>query len=644
MIYMKVSRNWLQTYFDQPLPTAEALKDLLTFHSVEVEEVIEHNNDVVFDLKILPDKAAWLLSHRGVAKELAAILGWSLKNDPLERSREVELGSGEISVKINSASCDYYQAAVIEGVKVAESPAWLKERLEAVGQRPINNIVDATNYVMLDLGQPLHAFAAEKLTRAEGLINISIRPAKAGEVITTLTGELCKLEPTDTLIVDANSDQALAIAGVKGGQAAAVTATTTTLVIESAHFNRQAVRKTARRLDLLTEAARRYENGVSGDLVPLGMQAVLDLIMKQAGGRLLGGAHDCTLTTPKPIVIKVSLAKINSVLGITMSADEVLSIMNRLGYKHELADNTLTVFPPWERDDLAISEDIIEEIGRLHGLQKIESKPPLMVPIVGSNKRYYYANLIRKELLALGFSEVMTSSFRAHDKVRLRNALAADKSYLRSSLKDNLREARDRNLPHRDLLGLPAIKIFEIGTVFLPKAEVVMVGLAVQTGSSYKAKSDEPLLEAAKLKIETKLGQKLQWHSGEPGVVEFALDDVLPVLSEAPDASDAALFDLGTSSVISYQPFSAYPSVSRDIAFWVNSAVQVESIIQSLQDTVGSLVVRVSHLDTFSKDNKTSLAFRLVFQAQDRTLTDEEVNREMQKAYAWATSAGFEIR
>ena len=641
MIYMKVSRNWLQTYFDQPLPTAEVLKDLLTFHSVEVEEVIEHNDDVVFDLKILPDKSAWLLSHRGVAKELAAILGWSLKNDPLGQIGELKLESGDISVKINSASCDYYQAAVIEGVKVAESPAWLKERLEAVGQRPINNIVDATNYVMLDLGQPLHAFAAEKLTRVEGQLNIGIRPAKAGEVITTLTGELCKLEPTDTLIVDANSDQALAIAGVKGGQAAAVTAATTTLVIESAHFNRQAVRKTARRLDLLTEAARRYENGVPADLVPLGMKAVLDLIMKEAGGRLLGGAHDCHQTKPKPIVIKVSLAKINSVLGIAMSAAEVLSIIRRMGYDHEFSDNELTVFPPWERDDLVISEDIIEEIGRLHGLQKIESKPPQMVSIVGSNKRYYYANLLRKELLALGFSEVMTSSFRAHDKVRLRNALATDKSYLRSSLRDNLKEARDRNLPHRDLLGLPAIKIFEIGTVFLPEDEVVMVGLAVQTGSVYKAKVDDQLLVEAQSKIETALSQKLKWHSGEPGVVEFSLDEVLPALPEAPET---ALFERGARSVSSYRPFSAYPSVARDIAFWVKDTVLVETIIQSLQDTVGNLVVRVSHLDTFSKDNKTSLAFRLVFQAKDRTLTDEEVNREMQKAYDWATNSGFEIR
>lgn len=635
---MKISYNWLQTFFTEPLPSVGELEDTLTFHSSEIEEVIEMDGDTMIDVKVLPDKSAWLLSHRGVAKEVGAILGRTLSHDPLQMSPQLTPTIDRISLTLETPHCDYYGAALITGVTVGPSPEWLQKRLATIGQRSINNVVDAANYVMFEMGQPLHAFDADKLGKVGERYAIGVRVANEGEEITTLMGEEVSLTATDMVVVDGTDNSPVAIAGVKGGAQAAVHDGTTTLLIESAHFERVSVRKTAQRYNLRTDASQRYENGVPRALAPLGLKRVSELLTELTGGTLVGytstgaGREECA-------PVSVTLAKINSVLGLSLTATEVTAIMVRLGYVHTLADDTLTVTPPFERDDLVIAEDVIEEVGRLYGLTHITAIPPSGTLSAAINVRHYYAERIRATLTQLGFSEIFTSSFREKDEVRLKNALASDKSYLRSQLRENLTEALAKNAPNRDLLGLSAIQLFELGTVFEADAEYYHLCLAVRSGSEYKAKVDDVHLEKAKEAVTMALGVAVAWISSEHGVAECRLSDLLATLP-VPTAYEAS----PVPSTERYRSFSLYPAVARDIALWVQEGAAVTEVEAVLRAAAGALCVRLTHIDTFTKDGRTSLAYRLVFQSTDRTLTGDEVDEIMATVAAAACDAGGEVR
>lgn len=632
---MKFSYNWLQTYFDTPLPKPAVLADEITFHSSEIEEIIPFGDDTVLDVKVLPDKSAWLMSHRGLAKELSVLLGLKVKQDLFESYETLTDGGKEIKVELASPTCDFYGAALVEGVKVGPSPEWLKARLEAVGQRSINNIVDATNYVMFELGQPLHAFDAAAFGSAP---YIKVRQAETGEKFVTLSREELTLTENDAVITDGNSLKSLALAGVKGGLEAGVTEATTTLLLEAAHFERKAVRLTARRHKLQTDAAKRYENGLSHLVAPIALKRVAELIVEIAGGEVVGvkqsGNREHTV-----VPVSVALSKINSLLGLTLSSSDVSDILDRFAYKYEWSGEEVLVTPPFERDDLVIAEDVVEEIGRMHGLDKVVSIPPVVAPLKEYNARHFYAEKIRTALCGLGFSEIYTSSFRDKDLVKLENALATDKGYLRSTLINNLATAKAQNIPHRDLLGLKAVKIFEIGTVFGPESEEFRVGLAVQSGTAYKAKVDDPLMTEALEAIKVACGVEPEVLANNEGVLEFSLEAIL-AKAEPVTAYEA----VAKTPEIIYRAFSNYPAVSRDVALWVPEGVTPETVEGLLKSIATDLCVRITHLDTFSKEGRTSLAFRLVFQASDRTLTDAQIEPIMTTVYAAITEAGFEAR
>ncbi len=636
---MKFSHNWLQTFFEAPLPSASELEEKLTFHSAEVEEVIAVGSDSVIDVKVLPDKSAWLLSHRGLAKELSVILDVPMKHDPLAGDVPNIASLPDVRVVIDTATCDYYSAALISGVKVGPSPQWLKDRLEAIGQRSINNIVDATNYVMFELGQPLHAFDAETFAKdANGIRAIKITKATAGAKFTTLSKEEIELTQHDAVITDGVGGNVLALAGVKGGLNSGITEATTTIMLEAAHFDRVATRLSAQRHKLPTDAAKRYENGLSRSVTPYGLRAGAQLIADIAGGVVVGEAFAGTTEVTR-LPVSVATKDVNRVLGITISPADILSILTRFGYEVGQAGEEFTVTPPHERDDITIKQDLIEEIGRIFGLSHIISIMPTEAPVEELNKRHFYAEKIRAVLVNLGFSEIYTSSFRATDVVHIKNALASDKSYLRSSLHNNIREAVIKNVPHRDLLGLPAIKLFEIGTVFTSESESFAVALGVQAGTSYKAKIDDALLKEAQDALATTLGVAISWMNTDSGVTEFSLDAVLPNL---PDAGTYLPIEKTTDII--YISFSSYPSVTRDIALWVPVTIDPLAVEKLLTETAGNLCVRTTLFDTFIKDDRTSLAFRLVFQSKEKTLEASEVDDQMKVVHDACTRAGFEVR
>ncbi len=294
---MKVSRNWLQTYFKDPLPDAAALADALTFHAFEIDG-IEHVGftksnigDDILDVKVTANRGHDCLSHRGIAKELSAILDIPLIQDALRQPVVLDPKTDAVLVAIEDpALCNRYIAGYIKGVKVGPSPEWLRISLEAIGQRSINNIVDATNYVMFGLGQPLHAFDAGQLAIYDGY-TISVRRAVDGERLVALDEKEYALNNSMLIISDANGpgkEIPIGIAGIKGGMPAGINEVTTDIIIESANFNGASVRKTAQALKLRTDASTRFEQVISPELAAYGMHAVVELITSLAGGEVVG--------------------------------------------------------------------------------------------------------------------------------------------------------------------------------------------------------------------------------------------------------------------------------------------------------------------------------------------------------------------
>ncbi len=333
---MKVSRAWLQNYFDTPLPSVAEIADAYTFHAFEIEET---DGDVL-DVKVLPNRAADCLSVRGLAKELSAILNIPLRHDPLRDPLSAFPKTKELTVAIDDPKkCLRYMGALVKGVQVGSSPAWLKEALESVGQRSINNVVDATNYVMLNLGQPLHAFDAGKLDDCvhEGKYGIGVQMGWNDRDFTTLSGDTVPLSDNTLIIVDDNCGTPLAIAGIKGGKAAEVSAETKNIIVESANFDGTLVRRTAQALKLFTDASLRFQNRPSPELVAYGMRDVLALIKDIAGGEVVGVVDEYPKPV-KPYKTGVSASEIHSLLGRAFSEKEISDVFERLNLPFELVD------------------------------------------------------------------------------------------------------------------------------------------------------------------------------------------------------------------------------------------------------------------------------------------------------------------
>ena len=607
---MKVLHEWLQTYFDEPLPKPQELADTLTFGAFEIEEV---DGDVI-DVDVLPNRSSDCMCHRGIAREIGTLLDRELSNDPLDTDIPSFKSSKTLDVMVEDIKlCSRYAALVIENVKVSPSPDWLKDRLEALGQKSINNVVDATNYVMLSIGQPLHAFDLGKMsTDAQGHHNISVRNAKEGERITSLTGEEYELGPKNLLIVDGCSDTPIGIAGVKGGKAAEVDASTTRIAVESANFDYVSVRKTAQQLKLHTDASNRFQNEPCPKLVPYALRDVADLITELAGGEI-EGTNEVSTHDPDKKQIMVTLTDVNKLLGTSITKDEAVDILRRLGFTFKEEGEVFVVTPTWMRSDIGIKEDIIEEIGRVYGYRKVEATP---LPDSGNppvHKEHYYIEKIRDTLFHEGFNEVYTYPLGPKGDVELENPLASDKRFLRSNLIDGVAESVALNEKNAPLLGLDRVKVFEIGTVYKKDAEYTALALGVSG-----KKADAVMSETYKT-LEKVLGVDIHIENFEVNVSRLVED--------LPEPSGYDSFEKNDG--VQYRSYSAFPFVLRDVAVWVPEDVDAEKVSPIIQSEAGELLERIDLFDEFKKDGRISYAFHLVFQANDRTLSDDEVGKIM---------------
>jgi phenylalanyl-tRNA synthetase beta chain len=623
---MKISHKWLTSYFEKEIPSAEKVEELLSVRSFEPEGIEAVNEDSVLDFDVLPNRAHDALSHKGIARELSAVLGEPLKTDRYGR-REVEEISDMVSVEIQDThKCRRYVSRVIKNVKVNESPDWIRERLEAVGQKSINNIVDSTNYVMFDLGQPMHAFDLDKLNSG-----ITIRNAKDGEQITTLTGEEKKLSTDDLVIAD--SESPLAIAGIKGGKKAEVDTETVNIVLESASFDPLTTRLTSRRVGIQNDSSKRFENEPTRELCLEAIERTTDLILEFCPDAKIGPIVDEYPAKQESAQAEVSLEDINSLIGVDISVEKVSEILNSLELVHTESSRVFTVSIPDFRLDLRIKQDLIEEVARMYGFENIPAKLPEGFDNPKINKGFYYAGVVRQALVKAGFLEVYTYALTDKGKIKTMNSVAADKNYLRANLYKGMSDALNKNINNRDLLGVDELQIFEIGTVFKKEGEYTALGLGHSLMIHKKEKirkRGEDLINEYLKGLEESLGLNLDnYKEGvEDGVLQINFSKLI---EDLPEPTDGYTFDVSEKS-IKFKDFSLLPSMSRDVSVWLpgkNSRPKLESILAE-----ADLMIREPRMvDEFEKEGRVSYLYRLVFQATDRTLTDDEINTVMDPVY-----------
>ena len=643
----KFSYNWLAEYLGSNAPTPGAIADLLTTHAFEVEGLEPHDNDTILELKILPDRGSDCLCHRGIAREIATLINVPLEYDPLATAITIPTTDAITVVIADTAACPRFTASIIKGVTVGQSPAWLAARLAAIGTRSINNIVDATNYVMYAMGQPLHAYDATKFPKRDGVWQFGVRKAMAGETVSLLAeggkneDRIVSLTGGELLIVDAGTDSAIGLAGVKGGRFAGVTAETTDIIIEAAHFDAGLTRRTARGLGIVIDASKRFENEPARALPPLAQQMVVDLIMHIAGGTC-EGMIDVYPAVKTPLPVTVDPARVAALLGITISIDDITEILQRVGVTVLRKEELLICTGPLERTDLNIAEDFAEEVGRVYGYHHVAAVLPARVALTEYNQRQIYGEQIRSSLVAQGFTEIITTTFRNADDIGLESSMASDKCFLRSELSSSLGDALTKNAQFTDLLGVTDTRLFEIGTVFTrlqgTVTEHVSLALGVRLKTAGYSGKEDVILHSACAKLTAVLGVEVAWVFSN-GVGELNVTEALIKLPKL-----TAYLPVPSVPVITYQAFSVYPSVSRDIAMWVTEGTLVQVVETALRLAAGPLLVRLTHQDTFTKDGRTSLAFRLVFQSHNKTLEASEVDERMDAIYAACSEGGWTPR
>ncbi|HKA30516.1 MAG TPA: phenylalanine--tRNA ligase subunit beta [Candidatus Binatia bacterium] len=630
--------------------------------------------DTVVELEITPNRGD-LLSILGVARDLAAVLGARLRVPPV-RLRELGLPAAEqVRLAIEEpALCPRYAARIVRGVSIAAAPFAVRLRLRRAGMRPINAIVDATNYVMLERGQPLHAFDLLKI--AEG--SVVVRRARAGERLVTLDGVERTLVPDDLVIADPLG--ALALAGVMGGQASEVTDATRDVLLESAFFSPTAVRRTSRRLGLPSQAAYRFERRIDPDGVPAALDAVAAMIARVARGEVAPGrveqAPGVAELAARPIRFRPARAR--ALLGIAVSPTEMRRRLRALGMMCGRDGDALVVTPPSFRGDLAIEEDLAEEVARVGGYEAIPTTLPL-IPASGGDEGALrqMARRVRRLLVAEGLSEMVTLSLtdpetnrllpgwvgEGVEPILLANALSSELSELRRSPLAGLARAARLNRAH----GAGFVGAFELGTGFgrdgqgAVRERRAIAGLLCGAWPPRGAERSGPPVDFFDLKGVVQnllaglgLGEdEVGWrpagdstflHPGKTARVEVAGQAIgiagalHPGIAQTLDlAGEVWLFELDFTKVAHYRPrrvalrsLPRFPAVTRDIALVVDESFLAETILEEIRAWADPLVESASLFDCYRgmpvPEGKKSLAYTIAYRAADRTLTDDEAN------------------
>ncbi|MBZ5750210.1 phenylalanine--tRNA ligase subunit beta [Metabacillus rhizolycopersici] len=629
-------------------------------------------DDAVLELGLTPNRAD-ALSMLGVAHEVAAILNRDVKYPEISYVSTAEKASDAVKIKVEASEDNpLYVAKVIKNVTIAPSPLWMQSRLMAAGIRPHNNVVDITNYVLIEYGQPLHSFDYDRFGSRE----ILVRRANDGEKIKTLDDQERTLT-TDHLVIT-NGTEPVALAGVMGGANSEVQSDTKTVLLESALFNGQRIRTASKDHGLRSEASARYEKGVDPKRVHAAAERAAQLISLYAGGEVLEGSVEVQSATFEPAVVKTTVNKINRVLGMDISAEEIKAIFERLGFGVETDNSVITVTVPTRRGDITIEEDLVEEVARLYGYDNIPTTLPVGQAIPGKLTDYQEKRRkVRRYLEGSGLYQAITYSLTSEGKAakyaleaseltKLALPMSEERSVLRLSLLPHLLDALKYNLARQ----MDQVALYEIGSVFLSEGkdqqplEKERLSAAV-TGlwhsHSWQAEKKpvdfyvvkgivDGLVDLLGLtnQIQYKQANRAGMHPGR--TAELFLGDKLigfigqvhPTAQKELDLTETYVFELSLVDLLTatveetrFEIIPRFPSISRDIALVVDKNVVVGDIEQIITEAGGKLLKDVSVFDLYEGDRleegKKSVAFSLRYFDPERTLTDEEVTKTHEK-------------
>ena len=581
----------------------------------------------VLEIETTPNRPD-LLSIYGLAREVGALTGGHLS--PMPGVKETSTATGEESVEIaveDPDGCPVYIGRLFRDVAIAPSPPWLKARLSAAGQRPISNVVDVTNYVMLALGSPLHAFDADELPA----LRIVVRRAREGEQIRTLDGVDRKLDPGDLLITD--GERPIALAAIMGGEETEVTETTRGVLLEAANFEPVGILRSSERLRLRTEGSNRWEKGVDPHLARPAAQLATELIIGTAGARWTGEGEAIAELPPRPRV-EFRPERANAVIGVDIEQNEQRNILTRIGF--DVAEDWTVTIPTWRARDVSREIDVIEEVARFR-LEEVPFTLPLRRAVFGRlSKEQRLRRVVEDVLVGVGFDEAYTWSLQASDRdpraLRVPEPISAELAVLRTSLVGGLLASARHN---RDL-GVDDVALFEIARVYLPTGEQLpdepwRVGGITSDGFFGAKGAVEALHDALKLEPRFERTQEPFLHPGKAARVEAGwVGELHPEL--APEGFAAFELDLGTlidrvPERIEYEDVITYPALRQDLAVIVDEDVPAGALVEVARAAVPELrdarVFDVYRGDPVPEGRK-SVALALAFQAPDRTLADDE--------------------
>lgn len=627
-------------------------------------------DDTIYNLDLNPNREADCTNHIGFAYEVASVLGkivdmLETKSNPIKENVEDEL-----KVDVMTDNCTMYNARKVKNVVIKESPDFIKERLTNCGMRPINNVVDISNYIMLEYGQPLHFFDAKKLGG-----NILVRMAEKGEVITTLDHVERKLTSEDIVITD--GEKPVCIAGVMGGLNSGIDEETKDVVIESAIFDPLKIRYTSKRLDLASEASRRYEHGLNYEYTMEAINRACYLLEKYADAEVLSGTITYDAVDKKEKIAKVNLTQMNSLLGLKITLEDAKSAFNNLQFPYELKGEEFTVTIPNRRSDVAIREDLIEEVGRLYGYQHIVSK----VPRLDTRRGSYVGSVgfrksISKRMRALGLNETRTYtlispemdamfSYKKPQSITLLKPMSTDKSIVRTTLLPSLLNVYDYNTAR----NTNDVNIYEIANTY-SNVEDEDMKLAILMSGEYmmnkwqglKVKSDFYVLKGIVVNLLEYLGYQDRYtftpkndipdmHPGATALINIDGKEVGYMGRVHPSLNKNEIYVLEISltelmmrktRTFRFKELNKFPSVSKDVAFVMPNDMTSSEVEKEIKRIGGKLLKRIDVFDVYRGENvgenEKSIAYSLLFEDETRTLTSEEVNELFNKIIDGVTS------
>ncbi len=602
--------------------------DTLNFHSYETEDAPGDT----FEVKLPANRFSDSASHIGVAREVATALNLGFKESAGEKVRPGKT-KPDFSVTVAEKKlCPRYVAWRFNNIKVKDSPAWLTQILKDCGLRPINNVVDIMNYAMLLTGQPLHAFDFDKLEGGE----VKIRMAK-GEAMTTIDGRALKLGKNVLVIADKN--RPIALAGIKGGKDTEVDEKTKRILVEAASFEPSLIYRTSKELGLSTDASQRFSHNLSLELPLSGIAKAAEMLVDLAGARP-GSRFDSYLKQIPKRILKFDIEKFNKFIGTDLSGKEATAYLKRLGFKSLRGDEWEV--PPF-RTDVENHEDLFEEVARMYGYGRIPAKAPeVALSPSGTEDRVILKDKIRHLLQGFGFDEVYTYSMisvrdaggkgrKTDNLYEVSNPISEEFQYLRPTLEVNLAKVVADNFRFSD-----TAKIFEIGNTFRKIGKET--GEQMSFGVVFADKKEERFFELKGILDELFKKVGLTDYNFEEGGNFLKLEsngEIFGFLKNAKvEGGEMSFAEINFDKLaelvegeFEYEPLPKYPSVVRDISIRVPGGAKIGDIIQEIQDSNLKLIEDVDLVDEY----KSNMTLRIVFQSEERTLTAEEVNREMTK-------------